>query len=74
MSFSAAAPSDDEVNAARLDPARLQAVCDTGLLDTPAEESFDRLTRLAARLLEDDITNRIASDLSAVDTQSLVAK
>lgn len=52
MSFSAAAPSDDEVNAARLDPARLQAVCDTGLLDTPAEESFDRLTRLAARLLE----------------------
>ncbi|MFZ2298276.1 MAG: sensor domain-containing diguanylate cyclase [Aquabacterium sp.] len=52
MSFSAAAPSDDEVNAARLDPARLQAVCDTGLLDTPAEESFDRLTRLATRLLE----------------------
>ena len=52
MSFSAPAPSDDEVNAARLDPARLQAVCDTGLLDTPAEESFDRLTRLATRLLE----------------------
>lgn len=52
MSFFAAAPSDDEVNAARLDPARLRAVCDTGLLDTPPEESFDRLTRLAARLLE----------------------
>lgn len=33
------------------DPERLHAVRETGLLDTPAEESFDRLTRLAVRLL-----------------------
>src|SRR4051812_5668543 len=32
------------------DPGRLNAVWRTGLLDTPAEESFDRLTRLAAKL------------------------
>src|SRR5919108_2857095 len=31
--------------------ARLAALHRTGLLDTPAEEAFDRLTRLAARLL-----------------------
>lgn len=30
---------------------RLEAVMRTGLLDTPAEESFDRLTRLAAKLV-----------------------
>lgn len=34
------------------DPARLDAVYRSGLLDTPAEESFDSLTRLAARLLK----------------------
>ena len=33
------------------DPERLRAVRQTGLLDTPAEESFDRLTRLAVRLV-----------------------
>lgn len=33
-------------------PARLAALTATGLLDTPAEERFDRLTRLAARLLK----------------------
>lgn len=33
------------------DPARLDAVERTGLLDSPVEESFDALTRLAARLL-----------------------
>lgn len=33
-----------------VDPGRLKAVLQTGLLDTPAEESFDRLTRLAAKL------------------------
>jgi signal transduction histidine kinase len=32
-------------------PERLDAVLRTGLLDTPAEESFDRLTRLAAKLI-----------------------
>jgi signal transduction histidine kinase len=33
------------------DPARLAALRETALLDSPAEGSFDRLTRLAARLL-----------------------
>src|SRR5688500_7160472 len=32
-------------------PARVAAVRGTALLDTPPEESFDRLTRMAARLL-----------------------
>lgn len=34
------------------DPARLAAVAHTGLLDTGPEEPFDRLSRLAATLLE----------------------
>ena len=29
---------------------RLQSLRDTGILDTPAEEDFDDLTRLAAQL------------------------
>ena len=33
------------------DPARLDALASSGLLDTPPEEDFDRLTRMAARLL-----------------------
>jgi GAF domain-containing protein len=33
------------------DPERRDAVKDTGLLDTPADESFERLTRLAAQVL-----------------------
>jgi PAS domain S-box-containing protein len=33
------------------DPARLAALCDSGLADSPPEEAFDRLTRLASRLL-----------------------
>jgi GAF domain-containing protein len=33
------------------DRQRLEAVQQTGLLDTPPEESFDRLTRLAAKLI-----------------------
>jgi signal transduction histidine kinase len=37
--------------ARRLDPARLAVVHATGLLDTDVEEAFDRLTRLAVRLL-----------------------
>jgi GAF domain-containing protein len=32
-------------------PARVEALRDTGLLDSPAEASFDRLTRLAQRLV-----------------------
>jgi two-component sensor histidine kinase len=44
---------DDKVSdSAKLgDPARLRALAQTGLLDTPREESFDRLTRLVSRLL-----------------------
>ena len=34
------------------DAARLAALRRTALLDTPAEEAFDRLTRLAARVLQ----------------------
>ncbi len=37
--------------AARRDPARLDAVRATGLLDTPPEEVFDRMTRLAAKII-----------------------
>lgn len=40
-----------EVVAAVLDPARLAAVRDTGLLDTPPDPVFDALAQLAARLL-----------------------
>ena len=32
------------------DPYRLQVLTDLGLLDTPAEEAFDRLTRLASKI------------------------
>lgn len=34
------------------DPRRLQALMETALLDSPAEEAFDRLTRLASLALE----------------------
>ncbi|HEV2130558.1 MAG TPA: hypothetical protein VGR27_05625, partial [Longimicrobiaceae bacterium] len=34
------------------DAARLTALRRTSLLDTPAEEAFDRLTRLASRVLD----------------------
>src|SRR2546426_1109876 len=40
-----------EVSEAPPEPARLAAARWTALLDTPPEEAFDRLTRLAARLL-----------------------
>ena len=40
-----------QVSEAPPEPARLAAVRRTALLDTPREEAFDRLTRLAARLL-----------------------
>ena len=38
------------------DPTRLAALERTGLLDTPPEEPFDRLTRLAAKLLRVPVT------------------
>lgn len=34
------------------DAQRLQGLRDSGLLDTPAEEGFDRITRLATRILD----------------------
>ena len=44
-------PADaTQIQAALTDPRRLAAVRDTGLLDTPPDEVFDRLTRLAAKL------------------------
>ncbi|AEI61975.1 GAF domain-containing sensor histidine kinase [Corallococcus macrosporus] len=54
----------DEVSLARTqrcnrrltDPNRLQAIRDTGLMDTPQEEAFDRLARLAAQLLDVPLT------------------
>ncbi len=38
------------------DPLRLQAVKNTQLLDTPAEASFDRLTKLASKLLKTPVS------------------
>lgn len=45
-----------QIQAALADPRRLAAVRDTGLLDTPPEEIFDRLTRLAAKLTGAPVT------------------
>lgn len=42
----------DDLQAHVDDPARLRALHSVALLDSPAEEAFDRLSRLAARLLE----------------------
>ena len=43
---------DDDIGVpAVVRPQRLMAVRETGLLDTPADEAFDRLTRLARTLL-----------------------
>ncbi|HLM67405.1 MAG TPA: GAF domain-containing protein, partial [Longimicrobium sp.] len=44
-------PEPDALEAAVRDPARLAALRATQLLDTPTEPAFDRLTRLAVRLL-----------------------
>ena len=41
----------EALNVTLADPGRLAALEATALLDTPAEAAFDRLTRLAARLL-----------------------
>ncbi|PZR71975.1 MAG: hypothetical protein DLM52_13735 [Chthoniobacterales bacterium] len=40
-----------DVEAVVRDSNRLATLLQTSLLDTPAEESFDRLTRLAAKLI-----------------------
>jgi len=50
-------PADEaQIQAALSDHQRLAAVRDIGLLDTPTEESFDRLTRLAAKLTGAPVT------------------
>ncbi len=48
--------TDTSIEHARLDPQRLDAVRSTGILDSPTEESFDRLTRLAAKLTGAPVT------------------
>lgn len=45
-------PGDDELQRTISDPRRLAAVRATGLLDSEVEEAFDRLTRLAVRLVK----------------------
>src|SRR5687768_3928889 len=42
---------DDTVLKAISDPGRLEALAHTGLLDTPADNRFDSLTRVASRVL-----------------------
>ena len=51
-----------ELAKALAEPARLAALHDAVLLDTPAEEPFDRLTRLAAK-----VVNAPVALVSAVD-------
>ena len=46
----------DQPDPAIADPDRLLAVAATGLLDSPPEQVFDRLTRLAARLIGAPVT------------------
>ena len=59
-----AIPALPDVDSSRRDHERLSAVLQTQLLDTPAEESFDRLTRLAAKLVKVP-----ATFISVVDEQ-----
>ena len=57
MALPPSIPADEtQIQAALTDPGRLAAVRATGLLDTPPEEVFDRLTRLAARLTGAPVT------------------
>ncbi|MGV8934532.1 MAG: diguanylate cyclase [Gallionellaceae bacterium] len=51
-----AATKEAEIRAAIADPGRLEALRRTSLLDTPPEESFDHLTRLAAKLTGAPVT------------------
>lgn len=48
--------NDAQIHAALTDPARLAAVRDIRLLDTPAEAVFDRMTQLAAKLTGAPVT------------------
>ena len=49
-------PSENDVSDAVRDAKRLALLRETGLLDSPTEESFDRLTRLAAKLTGAPVT------------------
>ena len=51
VSIGAVAPRPGPPGPAVDDPVRIAAVCGLGLLDAPAHESWDGLTKLAARLL-----------------------
>ncbi|HEX5505686.1 MAG TPA: EAL domain-containing protein [Thermomicrobiales bacterium] len=51
-----------ELDPAIRDPARLAALRELAVLDTPAEEAFDRLTRLAARLLQTPVAALVLVD------------
>ena len=50
------AADEARIQAALMDPWRLAAVRETNLLNTPSEESFDRMTRLAAKLTGAPVT------------------
>ncbi len=57
MELPSPVPADEaSILAALMDPVRVASVRETGLLDTPPEESFDRLTRLAAKLTGAPVT------------------
>ena len=47
------------------DPARLAALRHTALLDTPTEEAFDRLTRLATTILRTPVSLVSLTDADA---------
>ena len=51
LSGTAPASASEGLEAALRDPERLRALRETGLLDSPQEESFDRLTTLAADMI-----------------------
>jgi PAS domain S-box-containing protein len=48
--------NDESISPKIQDPERLAALRDTGLLDSMAEEAFDRITRLASRVLGAPVT------------------
>ncbi|HET8632213.1 MAG TPA: EAL domain-containing protein, partial [Thermomicrobiales bacterium] len=54
------------------DPARLAALRDLAVLDTPPEEAFDRLTRLAARLLHAPVAAIALADEARLFVKSQV--
>ena len=59
----------DDLKRVAQDPGRLAALNATALLDTPADEAFDRFTRLAVRLLKAD-----AAFVSLLDAERVFFK